>query len=92
MDLLFPAIPAGLARDLAVPFANNQAERDLRPVKTQIKISGCHRSSTGARASLRVRSYISTTRKNGINGIRDAITGNPWTPIQHHLNGYPCGR
>lgn len=72
------------ARDPAlVPFSNNQAERDLRPVKTQIKISGCHRSESGARAWLRVRGYISTARKNGINvldAIRDAVTGNPWTP------------
>jgi transposase len=72
------------ARDPAlVPFTNNQAERDLRPAKTQIKISGCHRSESGARAWLRVRGYISTARKNGINvldAIGDAITGNPWTP------------
>jgi transposase len=72
------------ARDPAtVPFSNNQAERDLRPVKTQIKISGCHRSDTGARAWLRVRGYISTARKNRINvldALRDAIIGTPWTP------------
>ena len=71
------------AHDLAVPFTNNQAERDLRPAKTQLKISGCHRSTTGAAAWLRVRGYISTVRKHGINvmtAIRDAVTGNPWTP------------
>lgn len=71
------------AHDLAVPFTNNQAERDLRPTKTQLKISGCHRSATGATAWLRVRGYISTVRKHGVNvlaAIRDAITGNPWTP------------
>lgn len=72
------------ARDPAtVPFSNNQAERDLRPVKTQIKISGCHRSDTGARAWLRVRGYISTARKNRINvldALRDAIIGTPRTP------------
>jgi transposase len=72
------------ARDLSVPFTNNQAERDLRPAKTQLKISGCHRSETGSRAWLRIRSYISTARKNNINvlhALRDAITGNPWKPI-----------
>ena len=66
-----------------VPFTNNQAERDLRPAKTQIKISGCHRSNTGAQAWLRIRGYISTVRKHGINvltALRDAITGNPWKP------------
>lgn len=70
-------------RDLTVPFTNNQAERDLRPVKTQMKISGCARSEHQARAWLRVRGYISTARKNGVNAIaalRDAIAGNPYTP------------
>jgi transposase len=73
------------ARDLTVPFTNNQAERDLRPAKTQLKISGCHRSEAGARAWVRVRGYISTVRKHGDNvltALRDAITGNPWTPPQ----------
>jgi transposase len=72
------------ARDLSVPFTNNQAERDLRPAKTQLKISGCHRSEKGARAWLRIRGYISTAGKNNINvlhALRDAITGNPWKPI-----------
>jgi transposase len=69
--------------DLNVPFTNNGSERDLRPVKTQIKISGCHRAATGAQAWLRVRGYISTVRKHGddvLTALRDAITGNPWTP------------
>lgn len=71
------------AHDLSVPFSNNQAERDLRPTKTQLKISGCHRSETSAQAWLRVRGYISTARKHGIHTLtvlRDAITGSPWTP------------
>jgi len=71
------------ARDLSVPFTNNQAERDIRPTKTQMKISGCHRSDTTATAWLRVRGYISTVAKHGDNvldALRDAITGNPWKP------------
>jgi transposase len=71
------------ARDLSVPFTNNQAERDVRPTKTQLKISGCHRSETTARAWLRIRAYISTVGKHGDNildALRDAITGNPWKP------------
>jgi transposase len=73
------------ARDLSVPFTNNQAERDLRPAKTQLKISGCHRSEAGARAWVRVRGYLSTVRKHGddvLTALRDAITGKPWTPPQ----------
>jgi transposase len=71
--------------DLAVPFTNNGSERDLRPVKTQLKISGCHRAATGAQNWLRVRGYISTVRKHGhdvLTALRDAITGNPWRPPQ----------
>ena len=72
--------------DLAVPFTNNGSERDLRPAKTQLKISGCHRSTTGADAWLRVRGYISTVRKHGddiLTALRDAITGNPG---HHHTS------
>ena len=70
-------------RDLRVSFTNNQAERDLRPAKTQMKISGCHRSADRARDWLRIRSYISTVRKQGghaLTALRDAINGNPWKP------------
>jgi hypothetical protein len=73
------------ATDLAVPFTNNGSERDLRPVKTQLKISGCHRATTGATAWLRIRGYISTVRKHGddvLTALRDAINGNPWQPPQ----------
>jgi transposase len=71
------------ARDLSVPFTNNQAERDVRPTKTQMKISGCHRSETTAKAWLRIRGYISTVGKHGDNildALRSAITGTPWNP------------
>ena len=73
------------AHDLSVPFTNNQAERDLRPMKTQIKISGTFRSTESATAWARIRGYVSTAHKNGINifdAIHDAVTGNPWTPPQ----------
>src|SRR4051812_30517832 len=70
-------------RDLSVPFTNKEGERDVRPTKTQLKISGCHRSEITAKAWLRIRGYISTVAKHGDNiydALRDAVTGNPWKP------------
>lgn len=71
--------------DLDVGFTNNQAERDLRPVKIHRKISSCFRSTAGAERFAHVRSYLSTTRKHDI-GALDALTrlfdGDPWMPPQ----------
>jgi transposase len=66
-----------------VPFTNNGAERDLRMEKTKQKVSGCFRTLHGARVFARIRSYISTCRKQGRNILEDlqrAIVGKPFMP------------
>jgi transposase len=69
--------------DPRVPPTNNQAERDIRMVKLQQKISGCWRTLDGAQAFLTVRSYVATARKHGINplvALRRLFDGDPWLP------------
>jgi hypothetical protein len=69
--------------DLRIPPTSNQAERDLRPSKTQQKISGRLRPETATRNRYAIRGYLDTARKHGLavmDVIRDALTGNTWMP------------
>jgi transposase len=66
--------------NLRVDFDTHLAERDLRMVKVQQKVSGCFRSEAFAQAFARIRGYLSTLRKQGL----------PlWSSLQATLCGHP---
>jgi transposase len=71
--------------DNQVPFTNNLAERDIRMIKLRLKISGCFRTLAGAQQFARIRSYLSTARKQGgniLHAIAQAMSGHPFLPAQ----------
>ncbi|WP_146211203.1 IS66 family transposase [Quadrisphaera granulorum] len=71
------------ARDFAVPFTNNQAERDLRGVKLRQKISGCLRTVKGAEVFVAIRSYLLTAQRQGrasLVVLRELFEGRVWIP------------
>jgi transposase len=69
--------------DPNVPFTNNQGEQDLRMIKVKQKISGSFRTLAGAQVFARIRSYLSTCRKQGRNlweACYQAVIGQPFMP------------
>lgn len=76
------------ATDLTVPFSNNLAERDVRPVKIQQRVSGgCWRTLQGLADFAVVQSYLSTASKWGVDTL-DALTRlfttGAWLPPAAH--------
>jgi transposase len=79
--------------DFQVPFDNNLAERDIRMTKVKQKISGAFRSQEGANTFYRIRSYISTVKKNSssvIDAIKAAFDGNPFYPDVFTVSNVCC--
>lgn len=69
--------------DPKVPFTNNRGEQDIRMIKVKQKISGCFRTLRGANLFARIRSYLSTCRKQGHNlwdACRRLALGQPFMP------------
>ncbi len=68
--------------DFTISVTNNVSERALRGVKSHMKVSGQFESVEAARYYARIRSYLETCRRNGVNEI-DALSrladGNPYT-------------
>lgn len=62
------------AFDATIPFTNNQAERDLRHIKSKLKISGCFRSFKGATYYARIMSAISTLKKQSCDVYQSFVT------------------
>ena len=83
------------ARDLRVPFDNNQAEQVIRMSKLRIKVSGCMRSMSGAEVFCAIRSYVATAARHGI-GALDALTraaqADPWIPEPADRETLPASR
>lgn len=69
--------------DQQIPPTSNQAERDLRPAKTQQKIPGRLRPQKAARDRYTIRGNASTAARHGTSAqaaLRDALAANAWMP------------
>ena len=57
------------AYNFSLPSTNNNSERNIRPIKSKMKISGQFQNINYVKYYANIRSYIETCKKNGINII-----------------------
>ena len=65
-----------------VPFSNNLSERSLRSTKTKMKVSGQFSNISNAEYFARIKSYIETCKRNGLNpniALQKLVDNNPYT-------------
>src|SRR6266581_4759150 len=80
---VYQALILRFMHQFIVPFDNNLAEQDIRMMKVQQKISGCFRTPGGATIFCRLRSYLSTMRKQGVHlltALQHVFLGSPLLP------------
>jgi transposase len=65
----------------AIPFTNNQAERDIRCLKTKQKVATSFRTFKGAQTYARIQSFISTLRKHNMNVLHNLTLAFNQQPI-----------
>ena len=68
--------------DFSIPFTNNLSERNLRGIKSKMKVSGQFQNINRAEDYANVRSYIETCRlygKNEYDCLTRLVEGNPYT-------------
>lgn len=56
-----------------IPFTNNQAERDIRCLKTKQKVATSFRTFKGAQNYARIQGFVSTVRKHKLNVFQQII-------------------
>lgn len=71
--------------DTSLPLTNNMAERSVRPLKIQQKISGTMLSMENAQENLDNRSFVATVKKQGQN-VLDAMNRLFKDPMDFEIN------
>ena len=72
-----------------VPFSNNLSERSLRSSKTKMKVSGQFSNISNASYYARIKSYVETCKRNGLNphtALQLLLEDSPYTIEQIKTN------